>query len=541
MSKTKKLLLCAAILLASAAGVATPTLSRRVPLRAGVQLLRVHQGSRGREVKRAAPISLTLIFAAAVAVGLAPRGNRVPVAARFAAFDAVPAITVGTTDLATAKANRQAIEATTGTLDLPAGIIDVDQAPNFPSGLTVNGHASGTTITNTHYRASFPLNTSGMVYGDGIEYRNAWTKTGANEITSVNVPQYVVGNVVYLWHRTPGSGPTYCWRSTITAITGNAATLADNIPTPAEAFTDLKLCHGYPTSDYKAGQGYITTTHAGEFADAAGLFFTSGPSQANECYGRFIDVARIDGDRVYLKAPLSEDYTQAALVVVQPRTGVVINGVTFGPPLHEDSISFFSKWTRDCVYNNVGAPQQYMNITTSQGATVANLAGRILFNSSCACTLTGGCYNAAFEEGCYDNTIKDATIYDPAGGVHGIYANRLAPCGRFRIVNVQIANAGRTNGSPLMGFFHDSLIRDVQIYGTQTAVGSYTGGNRLRVENLRSDARLIFQGAGVSLSNVKAPLVYLGWQTDATVSGTALQCETTKLQSGTWMTLLCKP
>lgn len=453
-------------------------------------------------------------------------------------------IIAGTTDLATARANRQAIEAASGTLDLPAGVIDVDQAPNFPSGLTVNGHADGSsTIRNTHYAGpTYPYNTSGIVYGEGIDYRNAdWQKVGPSQISHPNISNYREGNVIFLWHVTPGSGPTYCWRSRIVLIEGDVATLADVIPTD-RPFDGLKLCHGFYAQDYHAGEGYVTCTWLNELTDTSRLFLTTGPTVANECYGRYLDVDRVEGQRIYLKSPLSEDYIHCAVVQTNPRVDISFNAVTFGTPKHPDANSFFSKFTRGITYNDCRATHKFLNVTTSEGIVLRDCRTNLFFNSMCGSRVTGTAHEIAFEEGCFDNTLEHLRVFSPDGLRHGIHANRYAACGRFNISDVEIVNAGKTNGSPLYGFYHDSLIRDLKIYGTQTSAGSYTGGNNLRVENLRSDGRLVFQGTKISLDNVRSPLICLGWQADSS-NGVAFQCGKVRIDARPvelWNKYLCE-
>jgi hypothetical protein len=405
-------------------------------------------------------------------------------------------IQADTGDLATAKANRLEIEAAVGSLTFPPGVVEVDQVAKFKAGVVYAGHPSGTVLRN-----NYSWDYAAVVLGDGPLYSPTFARMPDGTAVTNLAAGFGPGDVCYPW--VWGSlqpGP----RLTVLAVSGDVLTF--DAPIPPGAFTNCKLLHGRAVEYYTAGQGYVDVIGPHDFTASDTFYLTMGPKVANECYGQVIDVDRVEAQRLWLRSPVLEDFTQAAVVRVAPSRATELHNLAFDNPMAGGLNSFQAKWTLGLVLENCGSLHGPLALTASQGALVHDAAAQLALNTLRFSTVSGSAYSIGFEEGCYDNTLLDLTVFDPNRAVHGVYSNPSAPSGRFRLERVRVANTGRDAGQgpggALYGTFHDSLFRDVTTVNSPQPCRLI--GDNLRLEDVTVEGPLVLAKGRFSLGYVRA-------------------------------------
>jgi hypothetical protein len=446
-------------------------------------------------------------------------------------------VVVGDADLRVARANRLLIEnrltASDGRpVQLPAGVIHLDRAlalgPKH-SGRTLQGAGPQTVLRNSHYEATYPLNSTlclvsweGLGYADGLAGpARPGVLTLAGGAAAGN---FRAGSVCYAWQWDGYVKPGGQLRSrlVVTAADPKTGEVRYAGDTPDPRALHAKWMDSRPLTDVREGSPSVTLENAADaklYAVGRWVFVTDGPSIANEARGEYRRVTGVDGASVRLDRPLRQSYAAAALVRVRPVEDVTLRDLTLAQPVNGSAQALASARTVGLRLERVrvGLPGERTTEVAIGACAYTTLRdcefhASLALNTAHDLTAAGGRYlGFTGEEQCQDVTIRDCLIAPAGRPVHGVKFHLDSE--RVSVLDCRIEGAGAAHPaggavSPLDLRGRECRVHNCRVVNSVVVPGfsaSYLGGDGLRVEGLDSDLAVnVTSGRGVRLNGSQA-------------------------------------
>lgn len=459
-------------------------------------------------------------------------------AARMQAREPALAITLGKSDVATAKANREVIEQALrngGTVTLPEGFIAVDRGLRLPPGCTLQGAGSKTVLRNVATGAPFGDNCTlvihpqyrdaGIGYADGfdligrstIKFRDAWA-----------IQNYAVNSWLYTfkWNGYAEPGGSKAWVHQVRSKTADTLTLsvAPQAGANAAAYTSSAVRISGAIEGNSSVK--IASTLPDDFARGRWVYITAGPTHGNECTGEFRRIVAVTNQALTLDRPLrsTHPYTLALAVLLNPTENVTVRDLAV-EPFNDQSPPCYFKFAENLVLQRVvTAGDIHCGLCSNVRMYDCQLSGTINFNGCRHSSATGGrCRQVYLEELCADCSFANLIV---AGSqTAGINAPPGSPSERITLRDV-IVEQSRDMPIHLIG--RECVVENCTVRNSGNPVpwvNVYLGGDGLRVANFRSDLNIVIRsGRDVTLSGI-ATRTFLGWSGPGDQpTGVCVQC-----------------
>ncbi|MFO0811106.1 MAG: hypothetical protein U0746_20955 [Gemmataceae bacterium] len=452
-------------------------------------------------------------------------------------------LVVGAADRATAETNRRVLEnwivaAKGATIQLPAGFIHLDRGLRVTGPVVLAGQGTEKTVLkNSHIATPFGDNCSLQAWGGGYGYVDAidGKPDGRRVVLKGNeAAKYDDAGLAYFFHYdgyTNATGMAFGRRRVLHGIAASRTLILDG--EGDQRWDSAKWLVGSPIHDIVEGATeakLIDPADAVSYRTGMSVYVTNGPSIGNSLLGEYRTVTAVEaGGVVRINRPLRRGYAQAALARIKSIDNVTIRDLTIGRPANPDSVPAFVNGCRGwrferCHFEGV------LDLAICGDITIRDCTGDgyLRTNTSHDVTATGGRWAGYWgEEGSMDIRLESMKFV--GSPQTGIGANTETERVTVRGVRIEAArdSAVSTGGG------REWVFEDVTIAESPKGKEAYSffGGDRLRVNGVRSDRGVVFcSGRDMKVSGVQAPSVFLGWKNTVEVNGQATKITTPNLR-----------
>jgi hypothetical protein len=293
----------------------------------------------------------------------------------------------------------------------------------------------------------------------------------------------------------------------------------------------LKWVNGVPIAPPSEGDSVVKLEDSNDlerYAVGMPVMVTDGPTLANEARGEFRTIEGIEHDpsTIRLDRPLRSSYAAAALVRIKPVRNITLRNFAIKAPKDPLHYGGNFKCCMDWHIEGVSS-QSTFGFCSSADIRMTNCGPFESFGANTTHNLTvigSKCNALYFEEGCSDVEFVDCQIGpSPTNGICTIVG-----CERFRFQRVRI------HGSSIMPIAvggRENVFESVTVeQSKREECFCYIAGDRARVDGLTSDVGVVFKdGIDQSARQVKAPMVWFGWDDGKRSSGTAREIHSPKI------------
>jgi hypothetical protein len=431
--------------------------------------------------------------------------------------------------------NRETIEAMTGAVTLPNGMIQLDRAVKLKGRVSLSGPA---TLKNSFagLDQTMHLEGSGIGYFDPLKVVNDNTV----DVGDINVAtNYSIGSPAFFFILDGFVKPTgqLCGRRTVTAKAGSYLTLDG--PVDKRVTAGKRFANAVIIPDPKQGQSGIqlsSPADAARFAPGDYVLLTEGATVANEGRDEWHRVVSVQDSAVQLETAVQRGYTQAVLAKAQPIVDCSFKDLTIDvPPDPVNQDSGFFKYCYNLRFEKITVKGRFDFGNCAHLTFVNCKFDDVALNSSHNVTFVNCSFASLYlEECCFDVLATGCTFGPGLPPPHPIGSPLFSRVGCERMT-FRVSTVYKASLMPVSIQGNDVVFDDLTISESAANQVAYFDGDRKQVLRVRSDCPIALKGKATLAQSIIAPATYLGWTDDTKSQGVAIGCMSTSIKQGDWV------